>query len=634
VALKEVVIKAPVVQNSTGADAGHIKLNNVSARLIPGNNTNMIFNHLRLYPGIMAAGESTADLIIWGSYNGQNHTIFDGITLFNSYGISEGIGRVNPLLVKNMEVYKGGYNVYVGDRIGGVVLIDGKTGNVNEVDGVISLSTELANAYLTIPLFKGSSTLQLAGRKSYYQLMQLNSVIKKREGFYIIPTYDYGDGNLKFNSRFPNGDQLEISAMASGDTYTERLEREGNARYFRELEVSSIQVGTSAQYLHNWKQGGITKLQFAQSNYRTENRSAISIKFNDAMNGSDRDLNDEWTNPVREYAVHAKHKFAAAKKQDIEISASYIRNRYEFNSRSASSFNDLDESLDRLSSYILDDISIAKKFNLALGLKVDVPFSDFTPYFQPRITGGVHLSDHLKMNIGWGMYNQFVSQTPIIDLEGNRRVVWQTADGSMIPVLKSMHHVLGLAYQSDAVEINLEGYYKMTKGMSRFIENRDTEMGLFRTGNARTYGMDIYAKGRFKGHELWASYSLGWVEEKFGEITGYHVAPQSQRHEIKTALVLNFKPVHIAVTHVFGSGFPNTTIQGDGLVYMNYSRLDFAMEYGVDIRSTRLEAGMSLLNILNQENIRLNQFAAFSDGTMASTSGIPFTPSAYLNFGF
>ena len=141
-------------------------MNDVSARLIPGNNSNVIFNHLRLFPGIMAAGESTADYIIWGSYPGQNQVIFDGMTLFNSYGINDDIGRVNPLMVKNIEVFKGGFGVDVGDRIGGVVLVDGKSGNMNEVDGKISVSNEIANGYISIPMFSGTTTMQLAGRGS------------------------------------------------------------------------------------------------------------------------------------------------------------------------------------------------------------------------------------------------------------------------------------------------------------------------------------------------------------------------------------------------------------------------------------------------------------------------------------
>jgi hypothetical protein len=633
--LEEVIIRpqTDLQLASTGRKAGNVQLNDVSTRLIPGNNTNMIFNHLRLYPGIMAAGESTADFIIWGSYPGQNQVVFDGMTLFNSYGINDDIGRVNPLMVKNIEVHKGGYNVDVGDRIGGVVLVDGKSGNLNEIDGMVSVSNEMANAYLSIPVFNKTTTLQLAGRKSYYQLLDLNSIIEKRNGFYIVPEYDYGDGNFKLTTRFSNDDKMEISAMASGDQYTELLEREGSARYFRQLKVNSLQVNTAAQYLRNWKKGGITKLGFAQSYYRTENTSTISFRLNDAM-GEDRDLNDAWSNPVYEYSVRMEHLFPAIKKQDIRLSVAYIRNRYEFESESESVFNDVDESLDRVSAYIKDDISVARKFNLEVGLKLDVTFPDKRSYFQPRITGHLDITETWKMNFGWGMYSQFLSKTPVLDLEGNRRVVWQTTDGDEIPVLKSMHSVFGLSYLSEILEVTVEGYYRTTDNLLRYVENRDAQQGIFRQGEGRAYGIDTYVKTRFAGHEFWVSYSVGKAEEKYGEVVGYREATHSQRHEVKTALVLNFKPVQFSFTNVFGSGFPNTTQNLDAFIYPNYNRLDVAFQYGVNIKKTRLETGISLLNILNQENVRLNQFAIFPDGTTATTSGVPFTPSVYVNFGF
>ena len=633
--LMEVVVSAAstVILATTGDQNGHVQLNDAATTLIPGNNTNMIFNHLRLYPGIMAAGESTSDFIIWGSYAGQNQMIYDGITLFNSYGINDDIGRVNPLMIKNIEVHKGGYNVDVGDRIGGVILVDGKSGNRNNVDGKISISNEMANAYLSIPLFKRSSTLQIAGRKSYYQWLNWNSIIDKRSDDFVIPEYDYGDGNLKFTTEFKNNDRLEISGMVSRDMYSESLIRDGNIRYVRNLDVSSLQVGSSAKYSRIWNKGGITSLKFSQSYYDSDLNANITFS-RDFAPAEDRDYSDNWKNNISEYSSEVKHQFVAKRRQDIQLSVRHVRNQYEFDSKSSSTFTDVIEHVDRLSVYFKDDISVAQKFSLRLGLKTDIPFSDFMPYFQPRINAKIDMTQRWKMNFGWGMYNQFVSKTPLIDMDGNRLIVWQTADGENIPVLSSMHHVLGVSYLSTKLEMSVEGYYKKTNGLSRFIENRDNHTGIYREGEARSYGMDAFLKTRFCHHEFWVSYSLARVEEKFSQVVGYRDAPHSQSHEVKTALILNFLPVQISITNIYGTGFLNNTIESDGLERTPYNRLDLAFQYGVDIKKTRLETGFSILNLLNQENIRLNQFVRFPDGTNSSTSAIPFTPSLYLNFGF
>lgn len=636
IVLDEVVISASTatVLASSGQHAGQISINDVSTRLVPGNNTNALFNHLRLYPGIMAAGEALSDFIIWGSYPGQNQVVFDGITLFNSYGIYDDLGRVNPLLIKNIEVYKGGYNVDVGDRIGGVILMDGRSGNRNEVDGKISVSSEMANAYISIPLFNKSSTLQLAGRKSYYQALNWNNVLKSGSDDFIVPEYDYGDANLKFTTAFQNSDKLEFSVIFSMDDYGETLERREQARYIRELRVKSMQIGSSMKYLRNWKRGGITTLDFSQSYYDSELNSDIIIRL-DVNPALDIDLEDQWENPVSEYRTGLTHAFSAGRRQDLKVALHYIRDKYRFDSETGtSSFNHMSEHVDRLSVFVKDVVTAAEWLKLQFGLKVDVPFPYSRPYVQPRAAAEFAFGDHWRLNAAWGMYNQFVSKTPVVDNEGNRLWVWQTAEDEQVPVPSSMHHVLGLAYLSQHFDLNIEGYYRSTEGLSRYLSSRTSDEGILREGEGRAYGMDVFAKGRFREHALWASYSLAWAQEKYFAPADYHDAPQSQRHEFKTALVLNFKPVRISLTNVYGTGFPNTTFRDDELQYVKYNRLDLAFQYAVTVNWARLETGFSILNLLNRENIRLNQFVRFPDGTTASTSGIPFTPSVYFNFGF
>ena len=213
--LEEILISSPleVADIHLGQEVGHIKFNDINNNLVPGESTNLIFNNLKtMHPGITAAGESNADYVIWGSHAGQNHIIFDGITLFNSWGINTDLGRVNPFFIKNVEVFKGAYNVPYGDRIGGVVLIEGKSGNIQKPAIALSLSNQIASGYLNIPLFNHSTNLQLGLRKSYYQTLNLESSQNETDNF-IEPTYDYGDFNIKLSYRFKSkrssGDQFD-----------------------------------------------------------------------------------------------------------------------------------------------------------------------------------------------------------------------------------------------------------------------------------------------------------------------------------------------------------------------------------------------------------------------------------------
>ena len=138
--------KSVISFQSVGDQSGLYKFNNITSNLIPSNN-DMIFNLLRLYPGVNASSEMSSEAIILGSYPGQSSTIFDGITLFNSTGTNENVSRLNPFMVKNIELYKGGYNADIGDRIGSVTLIDGKDGNKVSNSMVFGVNNQIANLY-------------------------------------------------------------------------------------------------------------------------------------------------------------------------------------------------------------------------------------------------------------------------------------------------------------------------------------------------------------------------------------------------------------------------------------------------------------------------------------------------------
>ena len=79
-----------------GIRPGLLRINHKSALSIPGSGDNSVFSVLRLQPGILASGEQSNNLVIWGSYSGQSSVLFDGITLFGLKSYSDNISAVNP----------------------------------------------------------------------------------------------------------------------------------------------------------------------------------------------------------------------------------------------------------------------------------------------------------------------------------------------------------------------------------------------------------------------------------------------------------------------------------------------------------------------------------------------------------
>ncbi len=236
------------------------------------------------------------------------------------------------------------------------------------------------------------------------------------------------------------------------------------------------------------------------------------------------------------------------------------------------------------------------------GLKADLNLADQKTYWQPRLNGKYPFTEKLSLNFGWGVYRQFISKTAIIDENGLRSELWHTLNGKQLPFVNSMHHVAGLSYLSEKWEFNVEGFYKTAQNILRFYAT--PEKVLPKRGAARAYGIDFFLKKRFARHEFWTSYSLGKAEDRFFWVQdkGYTDAGQSQKHEIKSALVLDFSPFHFSATNVYGSGFPNFFENGQPSgETVPYWRVDAALRYDFDIKKSRWEAGVSVINLFNRQ---------------------------------
>ena len=621
-----------------GEAAGHLRFNDIGNKLVPGLSDNLIFNNLRLYPGIMAAGEAITDFVIWGSYAGQNHVTYDGITLFSSWGINDDMGRVNPYMIRNVDVYKGAFNVPYGDRIGGSVPMEGTGGNLQNQEIKASVTNQLGNVYFNLPVVPGIASLQVAGRKTIFDGFDLSSGFDQIDNL-LVPKYSYSDLNLKATVLLSENDRIELSGLYSEDSYSGRIQDELRRREIQDLDLSSMQSGASLKYARNWPSGGLSQVLASYSHYDPTSSANFFLELNGRPIG-DSLLRFTWNNPIEETKIQLDHSFAADDLHQVSISAGYVRN--DISLKTTTDFQllqDTTQQVERATVFVRDQLSPHKSIKVDLGLKADMPLSTNRIWWQPRINLTADITSQWQARLGWGMYNQFISKNATVDEVGNRSETWEAADGSVLPVLKSMHTVAGISYAQKGLEVGLEGFFKHSEGFGRYTLNRRAEGIAFTEIESRAYGMELFARKRFKSHEFWTSYTLMQVEDRSatairGMQSLYRLAPQSQQHELKAVAVFNFSPFQFTLSSVYGSGFPNRSVFQELASFDIYRRTDLAAQYSFQLRNLRLDAGFSILNLFDQRNIRLNQSLNSPRGSLINTAGIPFTPTLFLNLGF
>lgn len=630
------------ISNTTGL----IKLNHEVATFLPGNNSNTIFNLLRLQPGVLAAGEQTDDYLIWGSQKGQTQIIFDGITMFNIGSYNDNVGAINPLMVKDIEVLKAGYNVHVGDRVGGVVNITGKTGNAEQITGNLQMNQLISSANINIPI-DDKYALQAATRFSYYDLLPAPSIEptteRKFSSFETESTFK--DYNLKFSGKEKNGDEYYISTLKNKDEQNSIIEDvNGKEIIIRNRNEISEQNGAAAFYGKTWEKYGVTNSTLAYSSLKKNSETTFEggqpqqppppgdpNRPPNSLNPPPEQSNTQTINSISELSLKVNHTLPVIKGNQIRIGVGVIKNTSSLEGDNKLNY---DETSTRINTYLKDDISVTKRLSVEPGLRLDYSIPISKSYFQPRLKASYNINKFVTLNVATGLYNQFIVQNLVRGPEGNNFYQWEIANDSSTSVLQSWHYVGGLSTLYKGFKFKIEGFYKLTSGLTRLINDGQNGQTIL-NGEGKSYGVDFYLEKKVKRHIFWASYTYSVSEERFDETIDYRPSAQDQRHEIKGAALLNFNPIYVSTNYVFGSGLP--TIEPGrppSDVLTPYNRWDIAISYKVKKDNTKIETGVSIVNVLNTENIRYNDFLNRTDGKTFYSKAMPFTPSFFLNIGF
>ena len=653
IGLREIVIRDRPFDRSThiGNKAGVIKVNHQIANYLPGSGDNSVFTILRLMPGILASSEQSNGLIIWGSYEGHSQILFDGFTIWGLKSFNDEINAVNPLIAKEIEVLKGGYDAGHGDRIGGIVNISGKTANMVKPSFSLNINNVTMNGMAEVPLWRNSSIL-VSFRQTYFNLYKGKDVLPANNqnvitpvnvsssaiDYTVLPDYNYQDINVRYTVRNDHGGLFYLSYLGSEDRFRYNINPYvGLNGLFKINSEINYQYGASAFYGRTWKNGNITNFTSSWSSLETDLSNIQSIER--SIDVFDQLNNNQIYNKIAEYSERVDNFIKVSQSHLLETGIGFEKNLVSLQTDSFGyNQTNLQSQVSRLNGYVQDHVTLPGEIEFKYGIRADLPFSLNKVYFQPRISTSIKLSELVKLNAAWGVYNQFISKSSVIDSQGNYRYIWTSCDNKQIPVLKAIHWVIGSSYHKDDLTISLEGYFKSTDGLTRYINTDQNYNNLIYNGKGRSYGLDFFIRKDFRGHSAWISYTLSKTEENFSYFpkSEYLPAPQDQRHELKIATLFNVKPFNFSAIYVFGSGFPLTSgsILNPTYNYQVYNRVDIATNYRFDVGKIACEAGFSILNLFNAKNIWYSNFerVPVNQSTTLNiySQAVPFSPRISL----
>jgi hypothetical protein len=449
-----------------------------------------IFKTLQLLPGISYTSNSS-ELSIRGGSSDQNLILFDGQTLYNLshyYGV---VSSINPNVVKDIQVYKGGFDSRYGERVSGIVDIQGKSGNqlkpsvygdMNMVCGNITAEIPIGNKLSVVAAYRRSySDIYNTSLSNYLSNNKPNSFQGENPGlvYQTTPTFYFYDYNTKLTYRINEKENISVSIFGSKDFFDNSYNGNTDSLKINTTDKNNwSSYGYSASWLKQWNETFFSNLQVGTSGYTNDyvnNTSVVKILP---------------TTGAQQYLPNDTNNFNSYNKNDLTDFSLSLRNSCYINNRNYLNFgmiarrnsiyyhkdadmvyvyDNTDESSWITSLYAQDRILIGSRFTLKPGFRLNYYNSASNFYFEPRLAVNYRFSDKFSVRMATGRYYQFISQVLSQQETGYNKNFWVLTNDSLHPVLKSTHLIFGSTIEAGKFLFDAEVYYKKFSGLQEYI---------------------------------------------------------------------------------------------------------------------------------------------------------------------
>ncbi len=659
--LKTVQVSAEKQEMKTEVKASIIKIAPKQLKQLPTiGATPDLAQYLQVLPGVVFTGDQGGQLYIRGGSPIQNKVILDGMTIYNPFHSIGLFSVIDADIIRNVDVYTGGFGAEYGDRISSIMDITMRDGNRKKFGGKISTSTFGAKAMLEGPIVrdnddgKASASYIFSAKTSY--LEQSSKLLYTYIDTGGLP-FNYTDLYGKITINAGRGNKISVF----GFNYSDRV----NYSALSNLNWQESGLGTSFLIVPA-ASNALIKAHFSVSNYH------ISL---DDIDNYPRESSIGGFNMSMEYKYFfGKDQF----RYGFDIQG--FKTNFIF-------YNVLgipvqqEENTTELGFFMSYKANL-KKFIIEPGLRLQyyASLSELSP--EPRLGIKYKVNDRLRLKTAMGMYSQnLISATSDRDvvnlfygfLSGPENLP-ATFNGQPVKtkLQKAKHFVLGFEYDlTQKVMVNVEGYYKHFDQLTNINRDKiyeDTENNAdipdylkkdFIIENGEAYGVDFLTKYDYDRLYIWLVYSLGF-SHRFDGVQEY-VPHFDRRHNVNfiaTYRLGEIKNWEISFRWNFGSGFPFTQTQGIfeqlvfnsittdyvsengqiGFIYgelngerlPDYHRLDFTLKHWIEfVNMSRMEFVFTITNVYNRKNIfyfdRIGHREVYQ---------LPFMPSFGMSYKF
>lgn len=597
--------------------------------------------YLQVIPGVVFTGDQGGQLYIRGGSPIQNKVLLDGMIVYNPFHSIGLFSVFDTDIIRNVEVYTGGFGAEYGGRVSSIMDVTTRDGNKKRVSGKVGGSTFGAKLMVEGPLKKArnendmSVSFIFSAKNSY--LEQTSQTIYKNILKDEVLPYNFQDVYGKVSLNAPNGSKINFFGFNFNDQVN---------NYKSISDFSWMAYGGGSNFV------------------LIPGKSPVLIEGNIAYSKYDAQLS-EASNPSRSSSIdgfNAGFTFSYflgknTLKYGVELLG--FKTVFDYTKSNGIRLNQT-ENTTELGAFVkykwqLDKLIIEP----SLRVQWYASLAEISP--EPRIAVKYNVTDWFRLKAAAGVYSQNLiaanSDRDVVNLfygflSGQDNIPKKFNGKDVTTKLqKANHYIVGTEFDViDYVTLNIEGYFKDFRQLTNMNRNQiysesnhpsnvsEIEWRDFMIENGQAYGVDLSLKYEFLRWYVWAAYSLAYVNKNYEtashEIINYRTH-YDRRHNINLMVTYSGgsrKQWEFSGRWNIGSGLPFTQVSGFyeqyqfndmgmsiienngelGIIYgeLNkgqlpwYHRLDFDVKrkfwFGEKII---LEADFSVTNVYNRDNI-------------------------------
>ena len=537
--LKGVKITASRRDFEKAVDLSRITITPSEIRYLPSFFEADVFRSIQILPGVVTMHDLSNKLYIRGGSPDEVYVSLDHITVYNPTSHLFGLfSMFNPDIVKNIEVYTGGYPAMYGGRLSGVISVLTKDGNKNQYQ--LNLSTGLISTILTLQGPVPWGTFFFSGRRTYFDLLVwLYGKLWHQD--ISLPYYFY---DLIGKTTIDRWKDTKISG-----TFMQGMDV---------LDFSAEE--TDERILLKWgNTGEVLRIERAQGNLFFNTYLSHTIFNTDFRLQPDTIYSSQG---IENYSVIQYVDFFLG--EDRKIQVGIERNKILFHDKLGLPDTSFSRSTNDIivpyEGFLNLEASPGPIWRFNLGLRGLYLSDNF--YIEPRAGVKYRLDENTNLLFSGGIYHQYIATLNSQESYFLLYDFW-TPIKSDIPW--AWHFVGGYEkWLGDGENLRVEAYYKKYERVlipGEFFDFFSIPAESLKRGSGYAMGVELLLKKKIKNFSVWLSYGFGITKRRIDTLV--YSPRYDRRHNLNLFLGYSsgakhgfLKGLTVSARFSFGSGLP------------------------------------------------------------------------------